>query len=336
VTLDGGAGDDWIIGSGFSDSLIGNTGNDVIQALGGNNTLAGGTGNDVYYSTSSGDVIIEASASGFDTLYINYSLPSLAVYVEQAIIWGGASVLNGNSQDNNLFGNNNTTAMSIYGLGGKDWIIGGAQSDQIYGGDGNDVMQGLGGNNTMNGGNNDDVYYSTSSGDVIQEASGGGFDTLYANYSVAGLASEVEQLVVYGGATSAYGNSGSNVLYGNNSANGLGLYGQGGADVIYGSNYVDSIFGGAGNDTMRGLGGADIFGYVAGDIGADIISDFTDGSDVIRLTGCGYTAGSIGSAITIGGGTNALITFSSGTLAGSTITLLGLNQSLITSADFQF
>jgi Ca2+-binding RTX toxin-like protein len=115
------------------------------------------------------------------------------------------------------------------------------------------------------------------------------------------------------------------------------LDGQAGADLIFGSNFADTIIGGTGNDTMVGLGGADRFTYTtAGNMGADRITDFADGTELLVLTGMGYSAGSIGGAITITGGANALITFSSGSLAGTTITLTGVNQANVTAADFLF
>jgi hypothetical protein len=86
-----------------------------------------------------------------------------------------------------------------------------------------------------------------------------------------------------------------------------------------------------------GLGGADRFRYSStGDLGDDLITDFADGSDRIELTGLGYSAASIGSAITITGGANALISFTSGGLFGTSVRLAGVNQANITAADFLF
>ncbi len=72
-------------------------------------------------------------------------------------------------------------------------------------------------------------------------------------------------------------------------------------------------------------------------MGADLITDFADGTDLIDLAGRGYGAGSLGGAITVaaqGGGT--LISFTSGSLAGTTILLAGLGAGNVNAADFAF
>jgi serralysin len=97
-------------------------------------------------------------------------------------------------------------------------------------------------------------------------------------------------------------------------------------------------FGGAGHDTLVGLGGADRFAYAAaGNMGADTIIDFTDGTDLIELAGRGYIAGNLGGAITLAAqGGSTLITFASGSLAGTTLILAGLGVGSVGAADFMF
>jgi Ca2+-binding RTX toxin-like protein len=251
------------------------------------------------------------------------------------VIYGAATAVTGNAGDNNLFGLNSGQSLTLDGGAGNDWIMGSNQADTLIGGADNDILQGLLGTNRMEGGTGDDVYYSTSATDVIVELPGAGRDTVYANYNIAALAAEVEQLVSYGGATVGNGNGLDNTLYGNNNTVGMSLDGGVGADLIFGSNFADTIIGGAGNDILVGLGGADRFAYTtAGNMGADTIIDFTDGTDLIDLAGRGYTSGLAG--ITIGGGATALITFTTGSLAGTTITLAGVAAINVTAADFTF
>jgi hypothetical protein len=73
-----------------------------------------------------------------------------------------------------------------------------------------------------------------------------------------------------------------------------------------------------------------------GNMGADVVSGFEDGTDRIVVSGLGYGAVNIGTTIIISGGANALISFSSGLLSGSTLTLTGVNQANVTAADFVF
>uniref|UniRef100_UPI0040487322 M10 family metallopeptidase C-terminal domain-containing protein n=1 Tax=Flavobacterium sp. TaxID=239 RepID=UPI0040487322 len=70
--------------------------------------------------------------------------------------------------------------------------------------------------------------------------------------------------------------------------------GGAGDDTIYGEIGDDTIDGGAGNDTLNGGGGIDTFVIRSGDGGssisdADTITDFTDGTDIIGMSGLNYS-----------------------------------------------
>src|SRR5882724_6271568 len=56
--LDGGLGDDRLLGFDFADILIGGEGNDRLDALGGNDRLDGGDGNDVLDGGADADRMI--------------------------------------------------------------------------------------------------------------------------------------------------------------------------------------------------------------------------------------------------------------------------------------
>ncbi len=305
LVLDGADGNDLVLGSNQNDTLRGGAGNDTLEGLDGNNSLEGGAGDDVVYSASAGDTIIENSSGGFDTLYANYSVTALAANVEQLVVYGEATIGNGNSGNNNIFGSASAKSLNLDGGAGNDWIVGSNQSDTINGGDGNDTIEGLGGTNAMAGGTGDDIYYSTATGDTVVEASAGGFDTMYSNHNVAALAANVEQLVVYGAAEIGNGNSGDNNIFGSTSGNSLTLDGGAGNDWIVASNQADTVLGGEGADLLFGLGGADSIsggdGYdelIGGD-GADSLDGGTGldrawylnsaiGVDVSLATGLGH------------------------------------------------
>jgi serralysin len=339
VNMNGLGGNDILNGSNYAETLNGGDGGDIIQgfyAVDGVNTMIGGIGDDVYYSISAGDVITEFLGGGYDTVYAQVNT-TLSANVDQIVLYGAATSGTGNGDANNIYGNNAAFALTLSGAGGNDVIYGSNFGDTINGGDGADFLVGLAGANTMTGGLGNDQFYSTSATDIISENIGEGFDTLYANYNVATLAANVEQLLTYGGATIANGNGLANTIYANNASNGLSIDTGAGSDVVYGSAFADIIIGGLGNDTLAGGGAADQFRYgTAGNMGADVITDFADGVDHISLAGMGYAVGDIGTAITIGGGANALITFTSGTLAGTTITLNGVAAASTTAGDFFF
>lgn len=119
------------------------------------------------------------------------------------------------------------------------------------------------------------------------------------------------------------------------------IYGYGGNDKLYGYAGDDTLDGGTGNDTLKGgVGDDELTGGAGADVfvfndydneGADTITDFEDGVDTIKIyTDSGLTfsdltindLGSAGTEITWGDGT--------------TITLEGVDHTLIDSSDFAF
>jgi Ca2+-binding RTX toxin-like protein len=63
------------------------------------------------------------------------------------------------------------------------------------------------------------------------------------------------------------------------------LQGIGGDDVLDGALGDDILSGGSGSDTLTGGGGADRFLFLAGEIGADTITDFNLSDDVVDIAG---------------------------------------------------
>lgn len=112
------------------------------------------------------------------------------------------------------------------------------------------------------------------------------------------------------------------------------LNGNAGGDILNGDNGNDTLDGGAGDDLLNGGNGADVLSggtgkdtfVLAKNAGGDTITDFTDGSDLIGLSG----GLSFGQLTISASGSNTLIQLGSDTLA----TLTGVNSSLITSSDF--
>jgi dienelactone hydrolase len=142
------------------------------------------------------------------------------------------------------------------------------------------------------------------------------------------------------------------------------IEGNGGADALIGGFGNDTLAGGAGNDTLTGGSGFDVFRYDGqGNMGNDVITDFNvllpipssqyhhacvprhrsaesrDAAqqDHIDLRGNGYTAASLGTAIAVSQiGADAVISFASGALTGTTITLRGIISTTVDAQDFWF
>ena len=145
--------------------------------------------------------------------------------------------------------------------------IAGSQGDDAFTGDGNaNILLGGKGNDTLTGGAGDDTLY----GGIGQACSGTNLVN-DKNFTVG--------------------------IYYNHYYQGAGndaLYGQAGNDTLYGQCQDDTLDGGTGVDTLHGGDGTDTFIIRAGDGGAsitdaDIIQDFTDGTDVLGMSGLNYS-----------------------------------------------
>ncbi|MGF9759576.1 glycosyl hydrolase family 28-related protein [Microvirga sp. 0TCS3.31] len=206
---------------GTANPVTGGNGNDTLTGTGGGDEMRGGAGNDVYVVDHSGDVVIENTNEGNDTV-LAYISETLAANVENLILQGSNPISGtGNELNNIVIGN--LAVNTLKGGLGVDTLDGGAGADSLDGGDGNDT------------------YYVDSPADIIVEKdhSGlGGIDRVYSSASYV-LAAEVENLELLGGAhINAIGNSSANVLTGNSGNNVLD--GQGGADLMTGGSGDDA------------------------------------------------------------------------------------------------
>ena len=226
-TLLGDAGNDKLYGGAGNDKLFGGKGHDLLDGGIGHDTMTGGFGNDTYAVDHIGDVTVEKAGQGTDTVLAKIS-HTLSANVENLTLTGSAAINGtGNGLSNVLIGN-----------GADNVLDGGAGADVMIGGAGNDT------------------YVADNAGDVISDASG--IDTVLSPVSFA-LASNLENLILIGGAAiNGVGNGLNNVLSGNGADN-----------VLDGGAGADVLIGGDGNDT-----------YVVDNAG-DSISD-TSGTDTVQ------------------------------------------------------
>ena len=230
IILDGQGGNDTVYGSNFDDSLFGGDGSDALYGLGGNDTMTGGSGDDAYFVDQPGDIVMENFFDGQDTIYasVNFTLPTNVEILEP---YGAATRGDGNDDANVLLGVASDHGLTLDGHGGNDVIYGSNFDDTLVGGAGDDLLWGFGGNDTMQGGTGNDVYIVEQAGDAVQENPGEGNDTIYASANIT-LPTNVENLFVYGAATSGTGNAGDNYIVNEFITSGVTLTGSGGNDTF--------------------------------------------------------------------------------------------------------
>jgi VCBS repeat-containing protein len=243
-----------------NDSLIGTAGNDTINGLAGNDTIdgalgadsmIGGLGGDIFYVDNVGDVVTENTNEGFDGVWSSLPSYTLADNVEALGLLTGVLNGTGNTLANYILGNSGNNAL--------DGVLN---------------LVGLAGD-TMQGGLGSDIYNVRNIGDVVIEDVNAGFDTVNSFLSSYTLGTSVEALVLLTGAVNGFGNAGNNTLVGNALDNSLD--GGAGSDFIdggdgnntlnggvldvYSPGVIDTLKGGAGNDTflVQGFYGAGVY-----------------------------------------------------------------------------
>jgi Ca2+-binding RTX toxin-like protein len=217
-TIHGQAGDDQINGLGGNDQLYGDDGNDMLDGGTGADRLDGGPGNDTFFVDNPGDLIVETTNQGHDTVYssVDYTLDQDA----------NVEVLSARTHAA-------TDPLSLTGNGHSQEIWGNAGANVLRGGGGVDFLIGLGGN---------DSYFLYDPNDLVFESAGGGRDVVYSPFDYTLLAGqEIEVL-------SANNHSATTPL--NLTGNALG-------QEIWGNAGVNNLRGGGGNDFLLGLGGSD-------------------------------------------------------------------------------
>lgn len=215
-------------GNGQDNALYGNTANNALNGGVGADTMAGGQGNDTYTVDNAGDVVIEISGEGVDTVSSSLSWV-LGEEIEKLTLTGSGTIDGtGNALVNTLTGN--TASNMLSGLAGNDWLDGGS------------------GNDTMLGGDGDDTFVVAQAGDVVVEGIAEGTDTVRSSLAYT-LGANLENLVLTGSNINGTGNELDNVLTG--SAGNNTLSGNDGADTLDGLAGTDLLIGGSGDDIYR-------------------------------------------------------------------------------------
>ncbi|MBT1516888.1 calcium-binding protein [Bradyrhizobium sp. SRL28] len=243
------------------------------------------------------DSVIVNGTNANDTIQIagvgaDYTISGASAFV---------SVLSSEAQDqltvNGLGGNDSISAASLSatvnltldGGAGNDTIISNSSANTLIGGDGNDYLIGQGGDdtlidgsglNTLQGGSGDDLYAVQLQNDTVFEFAAEGADEVQTFLASFTIPQNIENLVFVGDVShTGIGNSDNN------------------------------RFTGAGaNDTFTGAGGADTFDYRVDGNGLDTITDFdavdaSAGHDLIDLSGRGLNFASLSLTVSTEGTT---------------------------------
>lgn len=138
--INGGGGNDNIVGGTGVDVINGDAGNDIIKAVKGNTgtLLDGGEGRDQLYGGSAANNLI--GGEGDD--YLSGG--------------GGLDIMQGGNGNDTLKGG--TAAAQFYGDAGNDTFQGGTGNEYMSGGIGNDKFTGGAGNDQLSGGDGNDTF----------------------------------------------------------------------------------------------------------------------------------------------------------------------------------
>ncbi len=244
----GSSGAEILKGGYNSDTLTGGEGDDALAGGGGSDAIEGGPGDDVVYLSVSALTEDEKISGGEGSDTLSFYNP---------IVWDNATY------DSVVFDLTTDAGVAT----GFENIAGSSGSDNLTGDTDDNVIIGANGNDIIFGGNGDDTLFGDRH--ISQNNQKFGVNTAHLNPT------------------------GDDILYGGD-----------GNDTIVGNDGDDLLDGGIGSDILTGDGdpenwwesvvdGSDTFVIRAGDGSfsietADIITDFSDGVDVIAMDGFSF------------------------------------------------
>ncbi|WP_425041405.1 calcium-binding protein [Primorskyibacter sp. S187A] len=212
----------------------------------------------------------------------------------------------------------------VFGEGGDDTLIGGAESDDFVGGTGDDSMFGLDGADFLSGDLGDDTLFGGAGDDDLSGGSndddifgGSGDDVINGDSGADFIRGESGDDTINGGSASDTidGGSGEENISGGSSAD--VIFGRSGDDFIRGDSGSDTIEGGAGDDTISGSTGND---SINGGSGGDRIFSGANNDTLRGTLGDDFLSASSGNDSLSGGSDNDTLDGGTGTdtLSGGT------------------
>ncbi len=309
VYLEGGSGNDTLLGGGRDDSIHGGIGDDSIDGGGGHDRLWGDEGHDFVRGGAGNDFIFGDGAflaaeritalgsdkDGNDTIYGDGGNDVIFGAGGDDSIYGGDNAGGADGYDL-IFGDSgrielgaggalpesggvwNLAKLSARGLvSGNDLIFGNAGTDLVFGGKGDDIIDGGADHDVLYGNEGFDTVYGGGGEDEIYGGTEddrifGGRDDLVdaAKRDITDATADLKD-IIYGEVGNDFirGNLGNDNIHGQRGAD--IIFGDEDDDTIYGEGDPDFIFGGAGNDYIEGQAGNDA---IFGDDGIIVYVDF--------------------------------------------------------------
>ncbi|WP_158273315.1 Ig-like domain-containing protein [Limnohabitans sp. WS1] len=290
-------------GSYNSNSIMGGAGNDTLSSTGGStNVIDGGLGNDSMVGGTGTDTM--KGGAGNDTIAVFSGTDTVdAGDGNDVVTSSGTGTLRGGAGDDQLV-HSGTSAIYLFGEAGNDTVISGTGSDSLEGGSGNDSLFSAGGADTMRAGDGDDTLgfgggsriFGDAGNDRIVANGGVASSTVWGGaaddfidmrFDTLGdtIFGDDASILVTDGKDSIYGGSGTDSI----NSGGADDYVSAGAgnDVVFGGEGGDYLLGDGGNDSMDGgLGDDRLDGGVGNDTllggaGYDTIT-MGDGSNVVQ------------------------------------------------------
>ena len=267
ITVDGGAGNDTLLGSNGIDILLGGDGTDFIDGQQGNDVAFLGAGDDTFqWDPGDGSDVIEGQ-DGTDALTFNGS----AANENMEVSANGGRVLFTRNVAAITMDLDDVESIVAKALGGADNIV----VNDLSGTDVTRVTSDLA---LVGGGDDaqpDNVITNATNGDDVVNVAGTG-----PNASVLGLPARV----TLSGAIAGSDRLTVNALAGDDVVDATGLAANAALLTANGGDGDDVLLGGAGNDTLNGGAGDDV---LLGGPGVDILDGGLDDNVVIQSVTAG-------------------------------------------------
>lgn len=269
VTLDGGGGNDTVLGSKASDKLGGNAGNDILAGGAGNDELTGAGGQDKFVFNTGN--VFKSADLGIDFI-LDFGSFDKIVLDKKTFTTINSNVGDGFSQSDEF---KVVTTDQAAEVSNADIVYNSANGNLFYNQNGNSAGFGTGGQ-----------FAKINLGFTKAPLGAGNFQI--QSGSSIGLTG-VPSAQLASGVISFVGSALGGIVQGNaldnkistKAGNDIALGGNGN-DLINGGGGDDILFGGKANDTLIGGAGSDVF-VLALNNGVDVIRGYQDGIDRLGL-----------------------------------------------------
>ena len=293
ATINGGLGNDTLVGGNGDDTINGNEGDDTILfSAGGTDTINGGDGFDRILVTGSGAgnvISVSQTAITVDGQTENLTITGGIELFEVDALGGNDNItvtlatiaghVDAGEGTDVVIGTASAAALHIDGGDGNDDITGGAGDDVVDAGNGNDLVRGGLGADQLNGGDGADVFF-WSLGDGSDVVTGGGDGADRLEFTGDGAANIIDLAATPGHATVTLGAATVDTTGVEN----LQINALGGDDTITVGDLSTSNVTSVGVDT--GAGSDDLI--VNGRTTADILAVSAPSATTLKIQGLAY------------------------------------------------